>query len=394
MKGSYNFIGVDEKFIPWIFLVRSSREDLLDKIPEIIGKAKEIGKRAGVSEEQTEKIIVLFDREGYSAKLYRELEGSWNKKEKRKAIFISWAKYSDKWTEELAEEKFDKRMRVQYEIQKNEDIKYCEMSRMMNKYGMIRTIVIQSGKEKKRSAIYTNGTAEEITTEMIIQLMCRRWGEENCIKDILTNQYIDYSPGYNIEAMEEQPLVDNPIRKELIKQKSQLLNEVHKLKLQLADAVLNEVKVGVESRQKFQIQLKGDIAIVDNKIKHLEDEIRKMQEKVRFDEAHEGEQMVKLNYEKKRILDCIKIFSYNIEKKMQEILLKYHDNRKEVRSVLKMIVERGGYIKLENGILKVQLRKFKNTEINYVARHLCEELNKMNAMTLDKFQFPLFYEVL
>ena len=32
MKGSYHFIGVDEKFSPWIFLVRSSSEDLLQKI--------------------------------------------------------------------------------------------------------------------------------------------------------------------------------------------------------------------------------------------------------------------------------------------------------------------------------------------------------------------------
>ncbi len=33
MKGGYNFLGVDENFTPWIFLVRSSSEDLLQKIP-------------------------------------------------------------------------------------------------------------------------------------------------------------------------------------------------------------------------------------------------------------------------------------------------------------------------------------------------------------------------
>ncbi len=38
MKGSYIFLGVDEKFIPWIFLIRSSSEDLLQKIPEIVEK--------------------------------------------------------------------------------------------------------------------------------------------------------------------------------------------------------------------------------------------------------------------------------------------------------------------------------------------------------------------
>lgn len=41
----------------------------------------------------------------------------------------------------------------------------------------------------------------------------------------------------------------------------------------------------------------------------------------------------------------------------------------------------------------VKLKKFKDREINYVARHLCEELNKMNATTLDKYHFNLHFEV-
>ena len=38
MKGSYNFLGAVEDFAPWIFLIRSSSEDMLQKIPEIIEK--------------------------------------------------------------------------------------------------------------------------------------------------------------------------------------------------------------------------------------------------------------------------------------------------------------------------------------------------------------------
>ena len=43
MKGSYNFLAVDEQFTPWLFLIRSWAEDLLQKIPELIEKAKKIG---------------------------------------------------------------------------------------------------------------------------------------------------------------------------------------------------------------------------------------------------------------------------------------------------------------------------------------------------------------
>ncbi len=92
MKGSYNFIGVDEKFNPLIFLIRPSSEDLLQKIPEIIEKVKQIGKKAELPQERLDNLIVLFDREGYSAELYRYLDGRDSDGGLRRAIFISWAK--------------------------------------------------------------------------------------------------------------------------------------------------------------------------------------------------------------------------------------------------------------------------------------------------------------
>ncbi|MBA7556592.1 hypothetical protein ES705_49306 [subsurface metagenome] len=107
MKGSYHFLAVDESFVPWIFLVRSSSEDLLKKIPEIIEKAKSIAKIAGLQDEQLENMIVVFDREGYSGKLFSYLDGRETDGGKGRVLFISWAKYS-KWVYEIAEEKLDK----------------------------------------------------------------------------------------------------------------------------------------------------------------------------------------------------------------------------------------------------------------------------------------------
>ncbi len=72
----------------------------------------------------------------------------------------------------------DKSVEVRYEIQESKKIRYFETERTMNKYGVIRTIAIQREKDKKRSAIYTNATKEEIGAEKVIELICRRWGEE------------------------------------------------------------------------------------------------------------------------------------------------------------------------------------------------------------------------
>ena len=83
-----------------------------------------------------------------------------------------------------------------------------------------------------------------------------------------------------------------------------------------------------------------------------------------------------------------------MQNKMCRILLNHYDKEKELLPALSMIVKRTGYVKLESGKLKVQLREFRNIDIDYAARRLCEDLNKMKPVTLDKFRFPIHYEVL
>lgn len=396
MKGSYSFIGVDKSFTPWIYLVKSTLEDLLEKIPEIINKAKETGKRNDLSENRINDLIVIFDREGYSAELFRYLDGKDKDDKKRRVIFISWAKYSEKWVNEIEEKKFEKKIKIVYEIQEAEKIKYFETERTMNKYGKIRAIVIQSKKNNKRIAIYTNGPKDKIKTEKVIQLMCRRWGEENLIKELMSKHLIDYTPGYFMEEMDEQPLIENPKIKELKKERSKLVSGLQKLKVKLAEKILvtGDKNKTLQDIRKDQREILSEIIKIDNEKLLLDQRMDKLPKKICYDEAHDGKRLSKMNYEKKLFLDCIKIFTCNLEKKMCEILLKYYDNKKDVMSILSMIVHRGGYVKLIKGKLFVQLRNFKNREINYIARHLCEELNAMYPITLDKFQLPLFFEVL
>lgn len=48
LKGSYNFIANDEEYNPLIFLIRPTSEDLVDKIPEITKRVREIAKGAEI----------------------------------------------------------------------------------------------------------------------------------------------------------------------------------------------------------------------------------------------------------------------------------------------------------------------------------------------------------
>jgi hypothetical protein len=394
MKGSYNFLAVDEEFCPWLFLVRSSCEDLLQKIPELIDRAQRLWREVGGSDPK-DMLIVLFDREGYSAELYRRLDGKEGSEQKERVIFISWAKYADRWVYEEPEAKFDQAARVVYQIKKPETIRYFQSTRMMSKYGKIRTIVIESSRQKKRAAIFTNGTEEEIASERVVRLMCRRWGEENRIKDLLTRHKINYMPGYVIEQIGEQPWVENPKVKELKKQRATLLAELREAKVRFADEVRSKRLEQAEAQtiRSEELLPLENIVRKENEILLLNQQLDRLPKRVRFDEAYDGRRLLALNYEKKRFLDCIKVFACNMREAMGRMLLQYYDYPKEIQPALSMIMERAGHVKLEGGTLCVRLRRFRNPEIDYAARRLCEELNAMHPVTPDRFSFPLRYEV-
>jgi hypothetical protein len=273
----------------------------------LIAKAKRIGEQAGVSQERLDPLIVVFDRKGYSAELYRYLDGRHEEAGKRRALFIRWAKYADKWVNDLAEEQFNRVAPVTYEIRKAEAIPYLETTRTMSQYGKIRAVVIQNGRDQKRGAIYTNGTAGEIGAERIVQLICRRWGEENALQELLHKHLINYTPGYVLEELEAQPLVDNPEVRELKKQRAGLVSELNRLKIELADHLLELPAKKRQPPPRNRKRVLDNITEVEGKILLVDEPLDKLPSEIRFDEAHAGEKLLKLNHEKKRSVDCIKL---------------------------------------------------------------------------------------
>ncbi|MBK8869946.1 MAG: hypothetical protein IPN19_02560 [Elusimicrobia bacterium] len=385
LKGSYQFLAIDETFNPFVFLLRPSSEDLLKKIPELIEKARKIGREAGVD---VSDLTVVFDREGYSAELFRTLT------EMQPPVkFITWAKYMDRWVNEYKGSQFDKSVTVRYEIQDEKEIRYFETQREMNKFGKIRTVVIESDHREQRSALFTNDTGSE--GGRVIQLLCRRWGHETLNKTQKWDHKMDYFPGYVEEELEDQPLVENPALRELKKEKSSLMGKLNELRVRFAKKALAEEKeeASWKEMKERNKDLCADMVSLEAQITLLELEIAKKSREVRFDEAHDGRQLMELNYEKKRFLDCIKIFTYMMEKKMCSILSPYWDDPKDIYVTLSMIVKRGGEIRLEGNRLKVRLKGFRDRAVDFAAKRLCEELNQMAPRTLDKYQLPIIYEV-
>ena len=146
----------------------------------------------------------------------------------------------------------------------------------MSKYGKIRAVVIQSVQNKKRCAIYTNGPAQEIGAEAIVQLICGRWGEENAIKELLHKHVINYTPGYVAEELEEQPMVDNPQVRELKRKRAGLVSELNRLKIELADHMLPRSANKRRPPPRSQKEVRDSIAVAQSEILLTDGELDKL----------------------------------------------------------------------------------------------------------------------
>ncbi|ODS30718.1 MAG: hypothetical protein SCARUB_04164 [Candidatus Scalindua rubra] len=80
------------------------------------------------------------------------------------------------------------------------------------------------------------------------------------------------------EPIKEQPMVRNSKTKELKKEKAARARELHRLKVQLADNIVNESKdkVNLEDIKKDKIHLFADIAGIDNEILFIDKELDKL----------------------------------------------------------------------------------------------------------------------
>jgi hypothetical protein len=187
--------------------------------------------------------------------------------------------------------------------------------------------------------------------------------------------------------------VDNPQVRELKQRRAGMVSELNRLKIELADHLLQRSAHKRRRPPRNQQEVLDDIAVVESTILLTDQQLDTLPAEVPFAEAHAGEKLLKLNHQKKRFLDCIKVFACHLQAELCRRLLQHYDWQKEVLPALAMIVERTGYVKLEAGRLEVTLRRFRNGEIDYAARHLCEDLNRLQPVTLDKFHLPIRYHV-
>ena len=395
LKGNHHYFANDLKGRPIFFRLTSAAVQFTDIIPDMVKDAQELMAENGTQS----PLIVVFDRGGYDSKLFKTLD-------QMGVIYITWRKRDQPISHELF-------THVIYEecVKEGEEqrIKYHAYRRNImvgqEKYEAEAISFFAPG-EEDHSTLVTNAfkfTAEThpgfdpLTTSQIIHDLINRWKQENFFKAAKQGYHIDNNPAYGVHELAEQPLVKNPRIKEFDNRISSLKKKLQQNQQLIADKFLNS-RTNDKPLSHYQ-NLKSYQKLIEQK-EGLEEEIKTLVAKkdvepthILYQEAKPGQERVALNLERKYLLDNIKIATYNLNEMLLDVFAGCYDDPKDIRQILQMIIERGAHLQLVDSTLQVTIYSMDLPKYQRAAEKLCRKLNKLEPVTLDKNQFPIFYRV-
>lgn len=382
LRGNEAYYANDLQGRPLFFLFMEACTSLITALPEIVQQVKQIAGDRWLDW----CLTLIFDRGGFCAKLFKTLDDL-------KVYWVTWLKVSSQVEEQIyqvEEERFQLYL-IRLKSRKTK-VKLCEWKVDITGYGLCRAIILLDLKTGKRMVIITNDQTR--TLQEVAQLMLQRWSQENFFKVMMSRYHLDYTPGHQFELAQEDPLVSNPRLKELRSLKRRLKTMKQKLESQLAQRLL--------ARKRDQVTLqdyKDDhdekvraVKSLEREIERVKDELAQTPDKIPFSQAFDQPLEVS-NLERKRFLDVLKGLAFNAEEWLLERLKPYYHG-KDVRQALLQILFRGAVVQLVDGVLYVHLKPFDSSKVQAAAEELCQELNSLSAHTLDKFRFPIVYDVL
>lgn len=385
MKGNELYAISDLQGRPLFFITESNEIDFRPIIS--LAADKLIG--FGIS-----RPILTFDRGGYGIQFFSELD--------EKADFVTWAKYlSDKQLEKLDDDSFnqslafgkkrylvsDQQRTVKESIQTAKNEGRVQATQMQ-----LRLVVIENIASKKRIGIYTNNKKKSAGD--IAYYMLNRWGDsENLYKELMAKFNLNYHPGYDIEELKDQPLVDNPDIS-LIKQAVGMLKkETIKLTNEIADIQIRISKRKDKRLDKKLVKLRQELKEKNEEIENFSEKLKTLPEKISIVEILQGKKMSRCDLEKKKLYDFMQFMVLHSYERLNEIFKNYYQDSRDIKQVLRMITRKSGVVKLIGDTLIVLLDKIELKKHRIAAEALCQKLNGMDFKLTGALKTKLFFYV-
>jgi len=338
--------------------------------------------------------LLTFDRGGYGIHFFSELD--------EKADFVTWAKYlSAKKLMTIGDDDFTacivvnhKKYQVAEQLQTvSESIQTAQNDGRIQPVAMqLRLVVIEQLDTGKRIGIYTNNRSKPAS--FIAWYMLNRWGDsENVYKELMAKFNLNYHPGYDIDELENQPLVDNPDIA-LTKQAVQVLaNDITHL-----TTLQEDIQQRLTRRHDKRLTRKLNAVIKERDDKMVEknnfvQRLKTLPDKISIVALLKGKKMSRCDLEKKKLYDLMQFMVMHSYDRLEDLFTSCYHDKRDIKPVLRMITRQAGYVKLIGDTLIVLLDRIDRTKYRGPAENLCHQLNRMNIVLHGHLNMKLYFYI-
>src|SRR5438046_1285850 len=351
----------DKRGDPLFVVTAEANAALTRMLPTVLG---EVRKLLGPKRRAT----VVFDRGGWSPKLFRELL----------ALDFDLLTYRKGRTRRIAEARFTQHKakldgrRVRYLLHE-QPVRFLKGKLRLRQI----TRLTEGGHQ---TPIVTSRW--DLRAIVLAYRMFERWRQENFFKYVREEYLIDPLADYEIEPDDANRSVPNPARKAIEK-------ELRRMRVQLAKLRANYAAITLEARprrlprtaaKKAKEKLRTEIAQAKARLEKLQAQHHALPRRVPVAEAQKGQAVVKLSTERKHLTNVLKMVAYHIESDLLELIRPHYKRvEEEGRTFIQAALQDAADLEPIEDQLRITLAPLSSPHRSRVLETLCQALNQTHT---------------
>ena len=311
----------------------------------------------------------IFDREGWSPNSFKE----WSQQENKIDIITYRKGKYEPWP-------LDCFMEVKSKV-RNKKVQYLlgERSIKIKKNFWLREVRRLCANEHQTSIITTR---QDLAKEEIARRMFFRWNQENYFKYMREEYNLDHLVSRDFEQGNCQRLVPNPEKKTKKKELARIKSKLKKMKEEYGDRAIKGEEDGSNAKIGFKLEnyeLKLQIKQMEENLNKTANIIKQIPDKIEIKEVLNKDKIVKLDQEKKRLTDTVKMTCYQMETKLIDIVSKtfartIHEGRTFMKNAFQQSADIIPYN--DKNILLIKFHTMSTNSENIALQKLCKALNE------------------
>jgi hypothetical protein len=331
------------------------------------------------------RFAVVFDREGYSPKLFKDL---WA----QRIAVVTYAKRC-KATEDWPVEEFTPR-KVRLLNGEVVDLSMAERGVKLSNGLWVREVRHREESGHQTSILTTDFIH---SLEKVAAALFARWCQENFFRYMMEHYALDRFVEYGAEPIPETDLVVNPQRRKLenqIRRERALLTQ-ERAQLSAGTCPSQASAAQVATFEKQQGQLLASIHQREANLTQMKDQRPTTPKKVPLKDLPKEERFTRLPTVSKHFVDTIKMIAYRAETALAGLAREQLERTDDARSLVREVLQSSANLipDEQQRTLTVQVHPLANHAHNAVLKHLCAQLTETET-TYPKTDLRLVFEFL